>query len=104
EIRAIVSNFNVARRDGNTRISLDSLSYDLLTTETGRRRFFHTGDAASLESYERAMQRIPTDLARIDSLIRTEPQQQARLRKLLPLVSAWLSEMHRTIHLQHVRG
>jgi signal transduction histidine kinase len=104
EIRAIVANFNAARRDGNTRISLDTLLYDLLTAETGRRRFFYTGDALSLEAYESAVQRIPADLARIDSLTLLEPPQQARLRILRPLVFAWLAETHRTIHQQHVRG
>jgi signal transduction histidine kinase/CheY-like chemotaxis protein len=97
DIRVVVNNFEEARRDGNTRIDLDSVLNDLLNAETGQFGFLITGNQHSLAPYHTAVHQIPIDLQHIDELTRTEPGQQARLRALRPLVSQRLTEMQRIL-------
>jgi signal transduction histidine kinase len=104
DIQAIVSNFDEARKDGNTRIDLDSLLTDLLNAETGAHGFLLTGDVRALAPYRAALQRIPIDLQHIEQLTAGETEQRTRLALLRSLVGQRLAEIRLTLDTYQTSG
>jgi signal transduction histidine kinase len=104
DIQVIVNNFDEARKDGNTRIDLDSLLNDLLNAETGAHGFLLTGDIQALAPYRAALQQIPIDLDHIDELTAGEADQQARLATLRLSVAQRLTEIGLTLDTYQTSG
>jgi signal transduction histidine kinase len=67
--------------------------------ETGQRGFLLTGKDAYLSPLDDASKAIPGELQSLEQLTGDNPQQQARLKKLRPMIEDKLAELNRTVAL-----
>ena len=68
--------------------------------EAGRRGYLLTGNAGELEPLLASGPRIQASLAEVAGLTRDNPEQQARVAGLRPMVDAWLAALARTVELR----
>jgi len=94
----------VASRSRATLESVNNLMAYLLDAETGQRGYLLTGDAGYLQPYRQAVERIPANLADLERLLVSPPEEQSRVRRLKELVDEKLSELDRTITLRSAQG
>jgi len=83
----------------STKGLLHSLQADLALLESGQRGYLLTLDPGYLNQYRPAESRLPEALDKLRLLVRSEPEQAARMQTLDALVRAKLREMNRTIAL-----
>jgi signal transduction histidine kinase/CheY-like chemotaxis protein len=67
--------------------------------ENGQRGFLITGDNDYLKRFDGARARVPELVARLRRLTPDNPEQQARLNKLEPLIKARIDRIQRTVDL-----
>ncbi len=79
--------------------SLGRLRMDLDEAETGQRGYLLTGSPAYLAPYERALQRMGADFARLAELARGQPQAEADAAQLRALADEKLAELRHTLDL-----
>jgi CHASE3 domain sensor protein len=68
--------------------------------ESGQRGYLITGDGRYLRPYDRALQAIPPALERLRTMTGDNPNQQAELDALEPLIAAKLEELRLTVGLR----
>ncbi|MFL5351042.1 methyl-accepting chemotaxis protein [Archangium sp.] len=76
----------------------------LVDAETGERGFLLTGEEHYLQPYTRAVQEINTDLAALRQDLSDEPEQQARLVRLEPIIHERLNELDLIIGIRREQG
>jgi PAS domain S-box-containing protein len=84
--------------------SANDLLTHLLDAETGQRGFLLTGEDRYLQPYNRAMQQIPGDVAKLEKLAAPQAEQESGMRLLKVLVEQRLAEIQRTIALRRTQG
>jgi methyl-accepting chemotaxis protein len=85
-------------------IGLNDILAGLTDAETGQRGFVITGDESYLEPYTRALPIVSNRLAYVRSLTSDNPNQQARLDDLEPLIAEELIQLDQTIALRRDSG
>jgi CHASE3 domain sensor protein len=83
--------------------SLDTLQSTLLDAEAKQRSFLLTSSKEFLPPYEAAMASIPTEIANIESITQSNPQQQKLLSELKPLVDERVVRLKDRVQ-QYLRG
>src|SRR5215831_15011835 len=68
-------------------IHLNSLLATLTDAETGERGYIITGDERYLEPYENALSRLAKQLQELKELMRDNPQQQANIQEMEPIIA-----------------
>lgn len=86
------------------RRDLVELLSELKDAETGQRGYVITGMDSYLEPYQTAQTQIKMTFDRIRTLTATNPEQQTRLDKILPLIDAKLAELKRTVDERKTAG
>lgn len=76
----------------------------VVDAETGQRGFLLTDGVQYLDPYENAMKQIPIEIAKLRSLVGSEPELNRNLRDLESLTTAKLGELRRTIQLRMDSG
>jgi methyl-accepting chemotaxis protein len=84
--------------------ALDQIMSSLKDSETGQRGFLITAEDRYLEPYNASLSEIPCHIAHVADLTSDNPDQQARIRALEPLVAAKLAELKETIDLRRNEG
>src|SRR5262249_6687530 len=84
--------------------SVDRLLLSLVDAETGQRGFLLTGENRYLEPYTQATQTIPVEVAKLRSLVASQPSELANVERLNRLVDQKLSELGETISLRKTQG
>ena len=85
-------------------LAVKDLDVAIRDAETGQRGFLLTGDDSYLAPYEAALGRITFLSGELQRLTADNPQQQARLRVLSPLLQRKLEELAQTIQLRRIIG
>lgn len=93
-----------AARTREIQESVNALLSNLLDAETGQRGFLLTGENRYLEPYNRAVQVIPGNLTRLDSLLAARGDESANVARLDGLVDQKLAELSQTIDLRRSQG
>jgi methyl-accepting chemotaxis protein len=88
-----------AVRDGLHRVALD-----LVNAETGQRGYLLTADEQYLRPYRDARVALNTDLQELGQAVASEPEQQARVAQLRPLVNDKFAELGETIDTARTHG
>ena len=83
----------------DVQIAGQSLQNHVQSAENSQRGFLITGDTDYLKRFDDAIIKMPALSASLRQLTTDNPQQQARLDKLEPLIKAWLSRIKRSIDL-----
>ena len=83
----------------DVQIAGQSLQNHVQAAENSQRGFLITGDTDYLKRFDDAIIKMPALAASLRQLTADNPQQQARLDKLEPLIKAWLSHIKRSIDL-----
>ncbi len=83
----------------DVQIAGQSLQNHVQAAENSQRGFLITGDTDYLKRFDDAIIKMPALSASLRQLTTDNPQQQARLDKLEPLIKAWLSRIKRSIDL-----
>jgi signal transduction histidine kinase/ActR/RegA family two-component response regulator len=83
----------------DVQIAGQSLQNHVQAAENSQRGFLITGDTDYLKRFDDAIIKMPALAASLRQLTADNPQQQARLDKLEPLIKAWLSRIKRSIDL-----
>ncbi|HXN45738.1 MAG TPA: CHASE3 domain-containing protein [Bryobacteraceae bacterium] len=78
---------------------IESLLSELKDAETGQRGYLLSGQDSYLAPYNTAVQTIPGQLADLRK-VSLDPEQQARIASLQPLIAAKLAELKETIDLR----
>ncbi|MDD5543525.1 MAG: CHASE3 domain-containing protein, partial [Acidobacteriia bacterium] len=89
---------------GETQESVETLLSDLRDAETGQRGFLLTAEERYLEPYNRAVQSIPNDLAKLKSLLAASQTQSGNEARLNELVNQKLEELRQTIEIRRTQG
>jgi signal transduction histidine kinase/CheY-like chemotaxis protein len=76
-----------------------TLLSQIQAAENGQRGFLITGDNDYLKRFDGARARVPELVARLRRLTHDNPEQQARLNKLEPLIKARIDRIQRTVDL-----
>jgi signal transduction histidine kinase/CheY-like chemotaxis protein len=76
-----------------------TLLSQIQAAENGQRGFLITGDNDYLKRFDGARARVPELVARLRRLTPDNPEQQARLNKLEPLIKARIDRIQRTVDL-----
>jgi signal transduction histidine kinase/CheY-like chemotaxis protein len=76
-----------------------TLLSQIQAAENGQRGFLITGDSDYLKRFDGARARVPELVARLRRLTPDNPEQQARLNKLEPLIKARIDRIQRTVDL-----
>ncbi|KFA89316.1 methyl-accepting chemotaxis protein [Archangium violaceum] len=76
----------------------------VLDAETGQRGYVLTGEDRYLEPYQRALQTLDSQLARLRADLADDPEQLARLNRLEPLIRDKLAEMAEIVRARQQRG
>ncbi|OJT17161.1 chemotaxis protein [Archangium sp. Cb G35] len=76
----------------------------ILDAETGQRGYVLTGEERYLEPYQRAIQTLDSQIARLRSDLADDPEQLARLNRVEPLIREKLAEMAEIIRVRQQRG
>jgi signal transduction histidine kinase/CheY-like chemotaxis protein len=76
-----------------------TLLSQIQAAENGQRGFLITGDNNYLKRFDGARARVPELVARLRRLTPDNPEQQARLNKLEPLIKARIDRIQRTVDL-----
>src|SRR5579884_2646769 len=84
--------------------SVDRLLSDVLDAETGQRGYLLTGDDTYLNPYNRAIQSIPVELARLKRMLAARPNESSNVVRLDDLTTRKLAELDQTILLRRTRG
>jgi signal transduction histidine kinase/ActR/RegA family two-component response regulator len=102
-LAAIAGAFTVSQADGWSAHSLQvrqtnsRLFSAVQDAETGQRGFLLTGDPDYLAPFTQAQADLPLLRSELRDLTRDNPEQQARLDRLYPLIDAKMAELARTI-------
>jgi signal transduction histidine kinase/CheY-like chemotaxis protein len=80
-------------------ITAQTLLSQIQAAENGQRGFLITGDNNYLKRFDGARARVPELVARLRRLTPDNPEQQARLNKLEPLIKARIDRIQRTVDL-----
>ncbi|WNG51263.1 methyl-accepting chemotaxis protein [Archangium minus] len=72
----------------------------LVNAESGQRGFLLTGEESYLEPYQKALQELNTDMDALRRTLEDEPDQQARLARLEPLIRDRLSELETILRIR----
>src|SRR5579871_2798259 len=101
--------FRVARSAGLRALSIENCIADLLShmldAETGQRGFLLTGQNHYLEPYDRAIEAIPKDLAKLNTLRpASDGDKNQLLDRLRAVTNEKLSEMRGTIEIRNQQG
>ena len=83
----------------DVQIAGQSLQNHVQAAENSQRGFLITGDTDYLKRFDDAIVKMPALSASLRQLTADNPQQQARLDKLEPLIKAWLNRIKRSIDL-----
>jgi len=84
---------------------MDDLLLAVTNAETGQRGFVLTGEESYLEPFRSALPQVDVSVSHLQALIRdSSPEQQARLKELLPAVRLKIEELQRTVEIRRTRG
>ncbi len=84
--------------------ALEKLLGVLRDAETGQRGYLLTGDERYLKPYQSAMREEDATLAAFHDLVRADPEMEARLGGLEPLIRRKLAELERTVEIARIEG
>src|SRR5262245_45237955 len=93
-----------ATQTGEIVQSVDRLLLSLVDAETGQRGFLLTGENRYLEPYTQATQTVPVEVAKLRSLVASQPSELANVERLSRLVDQKMSELGETISLRKTQG
>ena len=91
-------------QNGEITADCNRLLSSLLDAETRQRGFLLTGDESYLESYNRAVQALPNELASLKGLLAARPSESHHLVQLNALINDKLAELRKTIELRRREG
>src|SRR5579883_655393 len=93
-----------AARTQETIQSVDALLSSLTAAETGQRGFLLTGEERYLDAYNRAVQRVPGQLAAVADQLAAQPGETANRARLNEFVREKVAELAQTIQLRRIQG
>src|SRR5262245_52552994 len=93
EARAAATAVSWVQHSFGVLLQIDRLMAAITDTESGQRGYLLTGDAAYLEPYQKGAPRIGPALDALEATTVDNPDIQARLERLEPLVNQKLTEM-----------
>jgi len=96
-IAALVRSEAAVAHSHRVQTALQDFRADLLTTQTARRGYVITGDAAELQPIRPLLEVIPAELEGLKKLTADNPTQQRTLAQLRPLVQEQLDLLHQSI-------
>ena len=76
----------------------------MLDAETGQRGYILTGEERYLEPYQRALQSLDSQIAKLRADLADDPEQLARLNRVEPLIRDKLAELAEGIRLRQQQG
>lgn len=101
---ALIENNHLVTHTHQVLETIGHVLSSLKDAETGQRGYLLTGEEGYLEPWKSALGPIRTAMAELRDLTVDNPHQQRRLDQALPLVSAKLAELERTIELRRTQG
>jgi len=85
-------------------LNLEDLMTALVNAETGQRGYIITGEESYLEPYQTGTTAVGNAVENLRKLVVVNPDQQARLATIEPLVAQKLDELDQTIDLRRTKG
>ena len=103
-MRAMIESGHMETHTHYVKEELDELLSSMRDAETGQRGYIITGDRAYLEPYQNALGQLDGHLATLKRLTHDNPNQQARLDKLEPVIRERLALIKRSIEFRASQG
>lgn len=104
QLRSLQRATSAVRKNLMLANAIERTTRTLVDAETAQRGYLLTGRPAYLEPLVDARARLPSDVARLDDLVGSDPTQRRRFSELGPLIRAKLDELTRTIDLHRTQG
>ncbi|MBL4693811.1 CHASE3 domain-containing protein [Candidatus Gracilibacteria bacterium] len=103
-VNAVISETKLVDHTHEVLEELEKITVSLLNAETGQRGFLVTGEERYLEPYDIGIISVVTQLDIIADLTSDNPNQQARISQLRPILTSKLAELEETIQLRRDEG